>query len=42
MLMSSFDSQIEQKLPHPQCSDDEFGEKVWQWCLNAMKNADAE
>jgi hypothetical protein len=30
---------IESKLPHVQASDDVFGEKVWDWNLDAMKNA---
>jgi hypothetical protein len=27
-------------MPHTQASDDAFGEKVWDWNLDAMKKAD--
>jgi len=30
---------FESKLPHVQASDDVFGEKVWNWNLDAMKKA---
>ena len=33
---------FESKLPHPQCSDDEFGERVWEWNMAAMRKAGAD
>ncbi|KAL1967212.1 hypothetical protein VTN77DRAFT_3503 [Rasamsonia byssochlamydoides] len=33
---------VEDRLPHPQCADDQFGEKVWEWNINAMRKAGAE
>jgi NAD(P)-dependent dehydrogenase (short-subunit alcohol dehydrogenase family) len=32
-------AKIESKMPHTLASDDAFGEKVWDWNLNAMKKA---
>ena len=30
---------FESKPPHPQCSDDEFGEKIWEWNMAAMRKS---
>ncbi|KAJ5594877.1 uncharacterized protein N7459_001085 [Penicillium hispanicum] len=30
-------AKIGSKLPHPQCSDDAFGDQLWEWCKNEMK-----
>jgi hypothetical protein len=38
-LTSVYFRKIESKLPHVQASDDVFGEKVWNWNLDAMKKA---
>ncbi|KAK7460599.1 short-chain alcohol dehydrogenase [Stygiomarasmius scandens] len=35
-------AKFESKLPHPQCSDDEFGKKVWEWNMQAMNKAGAD
>ncbi|KAJ3718952.1 NAD(P)-binding protein [Lentinula raphanica] len=35
-------AKFEDKLPHSQCYDDEFGEKVWDWNIEAMKKAGCE
>ncbi|KAJ8133154.1 hypothetical protein O1611_g473 [Lasiodiplodia mahajangana] len=35
-------AKFEKRLPHPQCYDDDFGTKVWEWNLAAMKSVDAD
>ncbi|KAI1291050.1 NAD(P)-binding protein [Xylaria venustula] len=35
-------AKFETRLPHPQCYDDEFGTKVWEWNMRAMKAAGVE
>ncbi|QKX54196.1 uncharacterized protein TRUGW13939_01281 [Talaromyces rugulosus] len=30
-------AKVEPKLPHQQCYDDVFGEKLWDWCMTAMR-----
>ncbi|KAI0184914.1 NAD(P)-binding protein [Xylaria flabelliformis] len=32
-------AKFETRLPHPQCYDDDFGSKVWEWNMEAMKAA---
>ncbi|KAJ3992094.1 NAD(P)-binding protein [Lentinula boryana] len=32
-------AKLEKKLPHSQCYDDQFGKKVWDWNMEAMKKA---
>ncbi|PNY26094.1 Uncharacterized protein TCAP_03978 [Tolypocladium capitatum] len=35
-------AKFEPRLPHAQCYDDEFGVKVWEWNMAAMKTAGAD
>ncbi|KAI0435451.1 NAD(P)-binding protein [Xylaria sp. FL1042] len=35
-------AKFESRLPHPQCYDDDFGTKVWEWNMSAMKAASAD
>ncbi|KAH7878932.1 uncharacterized protein C8R40DRAFT_1158869 [Lentinula edodes] len=35
-------AKFEDKLPHTQCYDDEFGKRVWDWNVEAMKKAGAD
>ncbi|KAI8944461.1 NAD(P)-binding protein [Xylaria longipes] len=35
-------AKFEAQLPHPQCYDDDFGAKVWEWNMAAMKAAGAD
>ncbi|KAI1348741.1 NAD(P)-binding protein [Xylaria sp. FL0043] len=35
-------AKFESRLPHPQCYDDDFGTKVWEWNMSAMKAAGAD
>ncbi|KAJ3866983.1 NAD(P)-binding protein [Lentinula novae-zelandiae] len=35
-------AKFEDKLPHTQCCDDEFGKRVWNWYVEAMKKAGAD
>ncbi|OKL57598.1 hypothetical protein UA08_06952 [Talaromyces atroroseus] len=32
-------AKIQPNLPHPQCSDDTFAERIWQWNTEAMRKA---
>ncbi|KAF7969950.1 hypothetical protein HWV62_25490 [Athelia sp. TMB] len=34
-------AKFESKMPHAQCEDDAFGEKVWEWNMTAMEKAGA-
>ncbi|KAI1124921.1 NAD(P)-binding protein [Nemania abortiva] len=35
-------AKFETQLPHPQCHDDDFGTRVWEWNMTAMKAAGAD
>ncbi|KAL0572016.1 short-chain alcohol dehydrogenase [Marasmius crinis-equi] len=35
-------ARFEDRLPHPQAGDDEFGAKLWEWNIAAMKKAGAD
>ncbi|KAL0572017.1 hypothetical protein V5O48_009938 [Marasmius crinis-equi] len=35
-------ARFEDRLPHPQAGDDEFGAKLWEWNMAAMKKAGAD
>jgi len=35
-------AKFENKLPHAQASDDEFGKRVWSWNIEAMRKAGAD
>ncbi|KAJ4470084.1 NAD(P)-binding protein [Lentinula aciculospora] len=35
-------AKFEKKLPHAQCYDEEFGKKVWDWNMEAMRKAGSD